>query len=241
MPLNISGSVITGTIAKVSNFKSVITRGLTYYLEASAAESIPETGTTWTDISSNNAATLTNGAVWSSTNNGIVTVDGADDFVDCGNVVGSATTFTICSWVYPGSSQNTYADIFDNNHSGTQNWQCQQNISVTNQYAFGINNSDTNLARSTGTFNLTANTWAFLTFTFDSTGTLRGYVNASLFGTSASGGAITYVSPYLRLGQWGNGGRFWNGRYGNFYYYNRTLAAAEITQNYNAQRGRYGI
>jgi hypothetical protein len=241
MPLNISGSVITGTIAKVSNFKSIITRGLTYYLEASAAESIPETGTTWTDISSNNTATLTNGAVWSSTNNGIVTIDGTDDFVDCGNVVGSATTFTICSWVYPGSTQAIYADIFDNNHRGDQNWVCQQNISNLNQYDFGINNSNTSLNRGTGLFNLSANTWAFLTFTFDSTGTVRGYINASLFGTSASGGSITYNSPYLRLGQWGSGGRFWNGRYGNFYYYNRALAAAEITQNYNAQRGRYGI
>jgi hypothetical protein len=243
MPLNINGIVINGTIAKVSSFKNVITRGLTYYLEASAAESIPETGTTWTDISSNNVATLTNGAVWSSTDNGIVTVDGTNDFIDCGNVVGSATTFTICSWLYPGSSQNIFANIFDNNHTGTQNWTCQQNSSNINQYDFGVNNTDTNLNRSTGLFNLTANTWSFLTFTFDTSGTIRGYVNASLFSTSASGGSITYSSPYLRLGAWGGQGiaRYWNGRYGNFYYYNRALVAAEITQNFNVQRGRFGI
>lgn len=244
MPLNISGSVITGMIAKVSNYRSVITRGLTYYLEASAAESIPETGTTWVDITGNNSSTLTNGAVWSSTNNGIVTLDGTNDFVDCGNVVGSATTFTICSWVWPGSTQTTYADIFDNDHTGNRNWVCQQNVNNTNQYDFGVNNTDTNLNRSTGLFTLTANAWAFLTFTFDSTGTLRGYVNASIIGTSASGGSITYSSPYLRLGAWGGFGsiaRYWNGRFGNFYYYTRALAAAEITQNYNAQRGRFGV
>jgi hypothetical protein len=238
MPLNISGSVITGTIAKVSNFKSIITRGLTYYLEASAAESIPETGTTWTDISSNNTATLTNGAVWSSTNNGIVTLDAADDFIDCGNVVGSATTFTICSWVYPGSSQNVYANIFDNNHTSTQNWTCQQNVSATNQYSFEVIGAST--FSSSGLFTLAANTWVFLTFTWDND-RVRGYTNASLFGTGQSApNAANYVSPYLRLGRWA-GGRYWNGSFGNWYYYNRALTAAEITQNYNAQRGRYGI
>jgi hypothetical protein len=239
MPLNISGSIINSGIAKVSNFKSIITRGLTYYLEASAAESIPETGTTWTDIINNNASTLTNGASWSSTNNGIVILDGTDDFVDCGNVVGSATSFTICSWVYPGSTQTTYADIFDNNHTGTQNWVCQQNSDSQNQYGFDI--IGTSSYSSTGLFSLTANTWTFLTFTWDND-RARGYTNGSLFGTGASApGALTYASPYLRLGRWGGGGRQWNGRYGNFYYYNRTLSLTEIVQNYNAQRGRYGI
>lgn len=241
MPLNISGSIITGGIAKVSNYRTVITRGLTYYLEATAAESIPETGTTWTDVIGSNTATLTNGANWTSSFAGSVRLDGTDDFVDCGNVVGSATTFTICSWVYPGGSQATYADIFDNNHRGDQNWVCQQNVSNLNQYEFGINNTNTSLNRGSGLFTLSTNTWAFLSFTFDSTGTVRGYVNASLIGTSASGGAITYASPYLRLGLWGGGGRQWNGSYGNFYYYNRALSAAEISQNYNAQRGRFGI
>ena len=239
MPLNVNGSIINGTMVKVSNFKSIITRGLTYYLEASAAESIPETGTVWTDISNNNTSTLTNGASWSSTNNGIVTVDGTNDFVDCGNVVGSATTFTICSWVYPGSSQQVYANIFDNNHRGDQNWVCQQNVGNTNQYDFSVIGLTT--SSSTGFFNLTANTWVFLTFTWDGD-RVRGYINGSLIGTGSSApSALRYNSPYLRLGQWGGGGRFWNGSYGNFYYYNRALAAAEITQNYNAQRGRYGI
>jgi hypothetical protein len=239
MPLNISGSIINGGIAKVSNYRNIITRGLTYYLEATAAESIPETGTIWTDIINNNTATLTNGAVWSSTNSGIVTVDGADDFIDCGNVVGSATTFTICSWVFPGSTQTTYADIFDNNHSGVQNWVVQQNIGNTNQYAFDVIGSSS--FSSTGLFSLTANTWAFLTFTWDND-RARGYTNGSLFGTGASApGALTYASPYLRLGRWGGGGRNWNGRYGNFYYYNRVLTASEILQNYNIQRSRFGL
>lgn len=239
MPLNISGSIITGMIAKVSNYKSVITRGLTYYLEATAAESIPETGTTWFDIIGNNSSTLTNGANWTSSFAGSVRLDGADDFVDCGNVVGSATSFTVCSWVYPGSTQTIYADIFDNNHTGVQNWVCQQNVSNTNQYAFDIIGATS--FSSTGLFTLTANTWTFLTFTWDND-RARGYTNGSLFGTGASApGALTYASPYLRLGRWGGGGRQWNGSYGNFYYYNRTLSAAEISQNFNAQKSRFGI
>jgi hypothetical protein len=36
-------------------------------------------------------------------------------------------------------------------------------------------------------------------------------------------------------------GGFFNGNVGNVQIYNRALTQAEITQNFNALRGRYGI
>ena len=53
---------------------------------------------------------------------------------------------------------------------------------------------------------------------------------------------IAYVNQSLALGRWQyGGGRHWNGKISNFKTYNRILTAAEISQNYNALRGRYGL
>ena len=44
-----------------------------------------------------------------------------------------------------------------------------------------------------------------------------------------------------RIGTWGNNTWWLNGNIGSFKVYNRALTAAEISQNFNALRGRYGI
>jgi hypothetical protein len=77
----------------------------------------------------NNFATAVNGPTYSSANGGSIVFDGTNDYVDCGTFF-NYTNFTISLWVYPDSTQNTYADIFDNNHRGDQNFVCQQLISI---------------------------------------------------------------------------------------------------------------
>jgi hypothetical protein len=239
MPINVNGYVINNAVATGLKYKNIITRGLTYHLDASTNESFVNGTNYWYDMVGSNAAYMAN-ITYSSNNGGTITI-GSGNFIDCGNVVGSSSTFTICTWVNPGNSQTTYADIFDNNHTGARNFVCQQNVDNLNQYSFGVQASNSSLNRGTTTFQLTAGTWTFLSFTFDSSGTVVGYTNGSSFSTSTSGGSITYDSPYLRLGQWGGGGRNWNGTYGNWYYYNRALSASEILQNYNVQKSRFGL
>ena len=49
-------------------------------------------------------------------------------------------------------------------------------------------------------------------------------------------------SQGLKIGYWGGGGGYaWLGDIATVQFYNRALSATEITQNYNAQRGRFGI
>ena len=81
----------------------------------------------WADISGNgNHGEMVNGAgVYSSTNQGSIIFDGSDDYITAGTFF-NYTNFTISTWVYPGSTQNTYADIFDNSHTGTQNFVLSQ-------------------------------------------------------------------------------------------------------------------
>lgn len=239
MGLNISGSVINDTIVKTFSYKDIVTRGLIYYLEIAAPDSFTNGSNTIYDIIGNNAATITSAATYSSSNSGNITI-GSGNYIACGNVANSST-FTICSWVKPGSSQQQYADIFDNNHTGYQNWVCQQNSTTQNEYSFGVNGSNTDNNRGTSLFTLTADTWAYICFSWDGD-KVKGYKNGSLFSTSTGGGSLSYVSPNLRLGGWYyGGGRNWNGSYGNFSLYNRALGDGEVLKNYNVQKTRFGL
>lgn len=192
--------------------------------------------TTWYNVSgSTNNGTLVNGPQYF--NDGYLNFDGTDDFINCGTFF-NYTNFTISLWVYPGSTQTTYADIFDNNHTGTQNFVCQQNIDNTNQYSFACINA-TN-ASGTSVFTLAANTWQYLTFTWNNS-VASAYINGVFHSSGAPANPINYVSPNLNIARWNSGGRNWNGRISNFTVHNRVLTLSEIQQNFNALRGRFGI
>jgi hypothetical protein len=168
--------------------------------------------------------------------------DGTDDYIDCGTFF-NYQTFTIELWVNPGTTQTTYADIFDNNHTGFQNFVLQQNASNLNQYDFYVNDGSGNIS-ATGTIVLTANTWTHLAFTFSPSTRVIAYVNGAFHsqGNLAGGRTINYVSPNLSLGRWSYGNsRFWNGKMSSFKSYNRILTASEVQQNFNATRSRFSI
>lgn len=237
MSLNISGSVVTNTMVKTIQTTSIIKRGLVVHLDATSTSSYSGTGTGWYDLTGNlYNGTLINSPTYSSDNGGYIQLNGSNQCVELGSFF-TYNYFTISTWLNAGSSQTTYADIFDNNHTGTRNMVCQQNGSTLNQYAFDVIGSST--YSSTGFFTLPTNTWTLLTLTFDGS-VVRGYLNGSIF---ATGGSCTpnWTSQYLRLGQWGGGGRNWNGKYGNFMIYNRQLSSAEILENYNIQKSKYGL
>jgi hypothetical protein len=168
--------------------------------------------------------------------------DGTDDYIDCGTFF-NYQTFTIELWVNPGTTQTTYADIFDNNHTGFQNFVLQQNASNLNQYDFYVIDGSGNIS-ATGTIVLTANTWTHLAFTFSPSTRVIAYVNGAFHsqGNLAGGRTINYVSPNLSLGRWSYGNsRFWNGKMSSFKSYNRILTASEVQQNFNATRSRFSI
>jgi len=237
MPINVNGFSIDSTIAKTFSYKDINTNGLVWYMDAAALESYPGSGNSWFDMSGTNTyATLQSSPSYDSANSGSIVLNGSSQYIDVGTFM-SYSKFTISLWVNPGTSQVIYADIFDNNHTGTQNFVCQQNATNLNQYEFAMLSPGG--ASTTGLFTLTASTWALLTFTFDGS-VVKGYKNGTLLGTGASM-TPNYVSPYFRLGNWAGGGRYWNGKYGNCMIYNRSLSSTEITQIYNIQKQRFGL
>jgi len=215
---------------------NIVTDGLVFAIDAGSARSYPGSGTAVTNLSGTNNVTLANGVGFGSNNGGVFTYDGVDDQGNSGTWF-NYQAFTINLWVEPGSTQVQYADIIDNNHTGGQNWVCQQDSTSQNVYSFGVfANGATSV---TGNFTLTAGDWVNLTFTYDGT-RVRGYNNGVLFATGAAlGTTINYSSQNFYIGRWAGGGRNWEGEYGPMYVYTRALNAAEILQNYNAQKSRF--
>ena len=216
--------------------------GLVLYLDAGDLSSYPGSGETWTDLSGNgNNGTLENGVGYDSANGGFLSFDGVDDYVNLGAFF-TYQEFTISLWVYPGSTQVQYADIFDNNHTDFRNFVLQQNDLDTNQYAFGTQDASGVISAS-GTLTLAANIWTHLSFTFSPSTRVIAYINGAFHsqGALAGGRNILYQSQTLSIARWSAGGRHWNGRMGNFMAYNRVLTASEVQQNFNATRSRFGI
>jgi protocatechuate 3,4-dioxygenase beta subunit len=164
--------------------------------------------------------------------NSALSFDGVDDEVQLGSWF-NYQNFTLALWVNAGPTQKQYADIIDDYHTGGQNWVVQHGTSVMNHYYLftaGTNGPGDE-------FGLTSGTWQYLVLTHssrDRTNTvyLDGVPVVQNVGTAT---AITYVSPFLRLGNWGGGGRNWNGLMDDFRVYSRELTANEVNHLYQLE------
>ena len=95
-----------------------------------------------------------------------------------------------------------------------------------------------------GTTVLSNNTWYYLTMVYDyAASTWTGYINNVLEFSVAKSGTLGVTSFYGYIGYTPQGGEqaAFNGTIGTIQVYNRALSANEVTQNFNALRGRYRI
>jgi len=87
---------------------------------------------------------------------------------------------------------------------------------------------------------ITDGVWHYIGVTFDGTN-LRMYVDGVLDNTS---GTITYSTTgqnnYVARSSHAGNENFVNGSMGMVHVYNRALSGAEVLQNYNATKGRFG-
>jgi hypothetical protein len=95
-----------------------------------------------------------------------------------------------------------------------------------------------------GTTTLSSNTWYNLAMVYNyDTSLWIGYINGEQEFSVAKSGLLGYATFYGYIGYTPEGGEQSNffGNISAINYYNRALSAAEILQNFNALRGRYGI
>ena len=204
--------------------------------------------TIWRDVSgnSNNSALVnTNSQNYFSANAGYIQFDGTDDYVSISapntNTRLQNNYQTISFFVYITSvGPNAVAFLYTvgaNANGVSVGW-------LADSVRFFISNGASNVNYPVNMTNA-LNTWMNITSIVDNINrTITVYKNGSLVGTSSQWSIFTPPSSTVTIGNnsmTGNTGDYIKGRVANVLVYNRALTAAEISQNYEADKTRFGL
>jgi hypothetical protein len=211
----------------------IVTANLALALDAASVKSYPGTGNTWFDVSGNGRDFSMLGAealTWQANNNGLMQFNSALEYTRSAAVQSISTSaITIALWV----RVNTHANWnnFINNNWPNNGW--IMFASTTNWfYGIGVGGVQTGINSAHGG----SNAWTNLVGTYDGT-TINFYVNGVLVGTN-TGTTTLDVGQFIYVGGNGDPGAY---DIATTHLYNRTLSAAEIKQNFEALRGRFGV
>ena len=235
--ITISGSSITGGMSINEASPSVVTTGLQLYLDAGNASSYPGSGTTWTDLSGNSrTGTLTNGPTYSGTNGGSIVFDGTNDYVQCtGSLTVTAATFV--TWIKRNGSQGTYDGILFSRGTNTTG----MNFYTSNQLGYHWNDSSSTYNWSSG-LTIPDATWCMIAVSVTSTAATAYLCQTG--GTTTATNTVNHASSLLndiKLALDDAAARYFNGNIAIAQLYNIALSAGQISTNFEADRGRFGV
>ena len=203
-----------------------------------------------------NNGTLTNRPLYNNSNGGNLVFDGVNDEISFGGSTRYFTSYvnqqiTIETWIYVPSSATWSNGFYGNivtrgNYGGSHGlWRTTTNNQVSAWF------------RQTGAFvgggqveslgTITRDTWHQLVAVWKNPGSAL-YINGQLVSQNNTALAdlnatatddLWYIGRNTAAG--GSNGNFFTGNQASTKIYNRALTAAEIQQNFNATRGRFGI
>jgi hypothetical protein len=242
------------------DYEGIVTDGLICLLDAGFTPSYPKNGTTWYDISGNgNNFTIYNGLTYNSNNSGLLVFDGVDDYCRSSNTINLSSYSAVTVQVIIYGVVNNAGMIYESSNNWNSNTGGFGLNVNSNGYEYSLNLShfywNTNGGTSNGARNFISNTsndFTILTKVLikNNSDGLRDYVNGTRVnyetspwgtGTSTIGNTSNFRNDYMYLGSRGGTGSWFQGKMSSFILYNRTLSQSEITQNYNALKGRFGL
>jgi hypothetical protein len=186
-------------------------------------------GNIFKDLSGrNNTGTLSNYPIYTSSNNGSLIFDGTDDRVDLSTAVGTVSGYTIGYWAKRDAESRMPVSTIsaDFYWFGDNSW----------RYVHGGVGGEFYYSKPTS---IPLGTWGYYAVTYDGSN-VSVYRQGIYQGQQASTGTANFSSA-LRIGWWGSNAYAYLGNISQVSMYNRALTQAEITKNFNAARGRYGL
>jgi len=205
----------------------IVTNGLVLYLDAGNNNSYPGFGSTWYDLSGNgNDMTLTGSPSYSFNNEGVLSFNGSNQYGELSGLNYSSTTFTIIAASrYSGASRGRVISSISNNWL-FGHWSSGSEEYYANGWIFQGSPNDTNWRIYAATENYSADQRSF-------------YVNNTARVTNSTAGSAGFNG--LSVGRSGVYGEYSTCEVSFIQVYDRILTANELTQNYDALRGRFGI
>ena len=232
-----SGVTIGSGVKLIKELDPVVTTGLQLYLDAGNASSYPGSGTTWTDLTVNGRnGTLTNGPTYSGTNGGSIVFDGSNDFVQCtGSLTVTAATFV--TWIRRNGNQGQYDGILFSRGTNTTG----MNFQTSNQLGYHWNDAGNTYNWQSG-LTIPDATWCMIAVSVTSTAATAYLCQTG--GTTTATNTVNHSSSLLndiKIAQDDAGGRFFNGNIAIALLYNIALSAGQVSTNFEADRGRFGV
>jgi hypothetical protein len=254
-PTNTSTTTPTPTITPTVTTSSAIqpvSNSYFYYDPGNVSSYV--SGTTLYDLSGNNRnATISNSPTYTSGTGGYFTFDGVNDYITSPNAYNAGNSaHTLEIWIRPTAVDDC---LWSDTGSQTPNAGYHSTggqIFQTGPFQSIISNLWTSsgverTVNGAGTF---TNTWIQVVKTYSGT-TLTGYIN----GTAGTPSSITWLPPWASIAnswyiQFGatdtttynaSTAGYFAGRYGIIRFYNRALTPSEVTQNFNADKTKYGL
>ena len=216
----------------------IVEEGLALAVDAGSTRSYPGSGTTTTSLVSSNIGSLINGVGFSSDNGGAFTFDGSNDFISFDTTLTfSSANLTSVAWVKLDSYPSQNSTIGFSPDSGTSGFRIYS-ISATSLGVWTRTGDGTGTSAISTSNGIPLNEWVQITFVINGT-------NGKLYknGTEVLSGTFTQPSALssapVWLSRYSGGGYVLDGKTASALLYNRTLTAAEVLQNYNAQKNRF--
>lgn len=237
------------------SFGKIDTNGLVYCVDAGDRNSYVGTGTIWNDLAAGGSRGLTlSGSVptptFSTGNGGYLSLDGTDDFIrnsTANATIGSSVSVNITMgvWVYPTTiNTNHILGRIADPAAPTGN-ECGFNIQSNGEVGYYVGGY--NAFGQTAAGAVTINKWHYIVFAYDQATIPRPriYVNNIRYTGMNEGNFFTGIpnNTACFIGfSWTRGfNSVFAGRVAAFHIYNRTLTDAEVFENYNKQKGRFGL
>lgn len=220
----------------------IVTNGLVLALDAGNTKSYPGSGSTWVDLSGNGYnGTLTNGPTYSASNGGSIVFDGSNDYIELGNVLNIGTgQFTLEYFGNAATMTGDYAKIASKGSYLNGGWMLAHSKTPSTYSIYFQWGNSTVGDNSIGGIAISVDTVYHVAVSRDSANNIRIYVNGQLQGSTVNSFDFTTNSYNYNIGRSG-GGEYWKGNMYCYRHYNRGLTAAEVQQNFNALRGRFGL
>ena len=237
MPLTIESGIIVGGGINILSSAGLVTDGLTLNLDAGDSASYPGSGSTWTDLAGTaDNITLVNSPTYTSGTPAYFTFNGSNQYgTGSGINVLPSTAYTKSVWF----RINAYADnnIVSGGTGG--HFMFMAGAGFNKLYCGHSNWAVYTAYPSTATISL--NTWYYAALTFNTTDGMVLYLNGSQDSTYTANKTAHAGNGSTNLACFNPAGNLLNGRIAQVHCYNRALTAAEVLQNYNAYKARYGL
>ena len=218
---------------------SIVTDGLVLCLDAANTKSYPGSGTTWTDISGKGYdGTLTNGPTFSSNYGGNIVLDGSNDFVTGvhNSELNLRNDVTVECWFRRTGGTSNWVRILGKGNSSNRTYGLWYHV---NNNLFLYQRYGPSSINVMPTIPVVLNTWYHMVGTSSgSNHTL--YLNGVNVGTGSLSQTFHSSTDPYKVGSF-DGSYHHIGDVSNCRIYNRGLSEAEVKQNYNAHKGRFGL